>query len=89
MSQKPKTIDEILRNYKRHCENSVLFKRMDRHDLSCEEAKQALAEWVRSKKPHPTGLQKAIHPQGVELELIDRYEQALLADLEEHAKETT
>jgi len=75
---KPQLIDELL----------VIFADTYQHRVKeVDEAKQALADWVRSKKPDPLAspislVIPQVHIDAAFADGVDLYEQALLADLE-------
>jgi hypothetical protein len=83
--ENPKTIDEIL--------NDLYWE--GQHDNGNHEfwqghvnkTKQALAEWIRSKKPRPGNVivedWGTFTVNGGHVPTADEFEQALLADLEE------
>lgn len=86
-----RTIDEILNQVRDDGYNWSGIYRHAVRDNSVERAKQAIAEWIKSKKPEDTkiSIDKSVNEFGTTVEFVqvlpataDDYKKALLSELE-------
>jgi hypothetical protein len=91
MKQPSKTIDEILELlFDEAAMAESLGGAGEHHHFALRDAKQALAEWIKSKKPQAGTI--TVNNFGTfitdddRIPTVDEFEQALLADLEEDGK---